>query len=243
MADGSQSTEGSMTTRAWAQRWLSAERLAPYLAACDGDPERAIELYEWNIGLGQAILRDISHLEVALRNACDRAMRESWGEGWLTDGDSPARRPVMRSSARGQLDANRINRKTIDAAIDRLPSNYEHGDLVAALMLGFWVHLADRSREVVIWRTGLYRAWPAGTRRQDLQQSLYGILTMRNRVAHVERLFDPKGTSPSPRAVDEDAVRLFGELCPEARACLYVDGKTGVEAFTQEKPAPVRVRL
>lgn len=147
----------------------------------------------------------------------------------------------MRSSARGQLDANRINRRTIDVAAGRLPDGHTHGDLVAALTLGFWVHLADRGREAVIWRTGLYRAWPAGTKRQDIQRSLSGILAVRNRVAHVERLFDPKATSP--RTADEDAVRLFGKLCPEAHDHLYGCGGTGAELFLQEHPAPARVGL
>lgn len=39
----------------WAERWLSPERLAPYLATCGGDIERALELYEWNISLGQSM--------------------------------------------------------------------------------------------------------------------------------------------------------------------------------------------
>lgn len=39
----------------WAERRLSPERLAPYLAACGDDIERALELYEWNISLGQGM--------------------------------------------------------------------------------------------------------------------------------------------------------------------------------------------
>ena len=39
--------ERSGSAREWAERWLSLERLAPYLAACGGDIGRALELYEW----------------------------------------------------------------------------------------------------------------------------------------------------------------------------------------------------
>ena len=38
----SKKTENAATL-AWAQRWLSAPRLEPYLAACDGDIDRALE--------------------------------------------------------------------------------------------------------------------------------------------------------------------------------------------------------
>lgn len=47
-------------TRAWAERWLSQKSLAPYLAACGADVERALDLHEWNISLGQVLMRDIS---------------------------------------------------------------------------------------------------------------------------------------------------------------------------------------
>ncbi len=46
--------EAATGTISWAERWLSADRLAPYLAACGGDCERALELYEWNISLAHA---------------------------------------------------------------------------------------------------------------------------------------------------------------------------------------------
>ena len=143
----------SDATRAWAERWLSAERLAPYLADCNGNVDRALELYEWNVRLGQVLIRDISHFEVALRNAYDRVMNEAWEGCWLLDDTSSARTPVMRKSKRRTLDANRINRKTIDAVVDRLPPDASTGAIVANLTLGFWVHLSDRSREAAIWRT------------------------------------------------------------------------------------------
>lgn len=56
-------------TREWAGLWLSEERLAPYLEACGGDADRAVELHEWNISLAQVLMRDVAHREVAMRNA------------------------------------------------------------------------------------------------------------------------------------------------------------------------------
>lgn len=232
--------------RCWAERWLSVERLSPYVSACREDIEKALELYEWNIALGQVLMRDISNFEVALRNAYDRVLSEVWnGEGhWLRSDESLARRPIMRKARKGELDVNRINRKVIDAVIGRLPSGTPSGSIVANLTLGFWVHLSDRSREAVIWRTALYRAWPKGTKRADLQRSLEGILRVRNRVAHSERLFNPATSQLSPLAVDTDLFRFFRDLCPEAAEYLYGESaKTPVEVFCQEHPAPVEVRL
>ena len=231
-------------TRAWAGLWLSEERLAPYLAVCGGDADRAVELHEWNISLGQVLMRDIAHLEVAVRNAYDRTLSAAWGERWLLDNGSPVRRPLMRRAAKGELDLNRINRKTIDSTADNLPEGFTKGQLVAGLTLGFWVHLADRSREVAVWRTGLYRAWPRGTRRADLLRSLDGVLRVRNRVAHDERLFNPRRPELSPLDADADATHLFRVLCPEAaERVLGIGTMTPVEEFLALNPAPAEVQL
>ena len=243
--DGDAEDEQAPSALPWAEKWLSAERLTPYLKACGGDAEKALALYEWNSSLAQLLMRDISNFEVALRNACNAAMESSWqGDAhWLLDENSPARRPVMRKSARGMLDSNRINRRTIDATVDGLPKGFSTGNLVAGLTLGFWVHLSDRSREAVIWRSGLYRAWPKGTNRAELQERLYGILRVRNRVAHNERLFDPKRPELSPKKVDADAIELLGLLCPEAVDYLYGEGDAPIGKFLEEHPAPVTVEL
>lgn len=231
-------------TRAWAERWLSPERFEPYLAACDGDAERALDLYEWNADLAQVVMREICHFEIALRNAYDRVMRERWEGDWLLDDGSPARVPLMRKSGRGELDANYTNRRIIDVAAAGLPRNFPHGALVASLTLGFWVHLTDRSREAAIWRTCLYRAWPKGTRRKELQRSLNGILRVRNRAAHAERLFNPSEAELSPLSAVSDAMRLLCDLCPEAAKRLYgAGGRTPVELFCEEHPVPVDVGL
>ena len=237
-------TSPGAAERAWVERWLSPERFAPYLAACDDDTERALNLYEWNASLAQALMRDICHFEIALRNAYDRVMGESWEGDWLLDDASPARVPLMRKSGRGELDANYMNRRIIDGAAAGLPKEFPHGALVASLTLGFWVHLTDRSRETVIWRTHLYRAWPKGTRRKDLQRSLNRILRIRNRAAHAERLFNPSNTELSPLSAASDAMRMLGDLCPEAAKRLYGDGgTTPVELFCKDNPAPAYVSL
>ena len=70
-----------MAERSWAERWLSSERLAPYLEAGNDDLDVALKLYRWNAEPGQVLMRDISHFEVALRNAYDAVMRECWQGG------------------------------------------------------------------------------------------------------------------------------------------------------------------
>ncbi|MDR1265343.1 MAG: hypothetical protein LBK42_07205 [Propionibacteriaceae bacterium] len=58
----------------WVEQWLSRPRFARYLAECDQDRRRALATHEWNVRLGQAVLRDTGHFEIAVRNAFDQAM-------------------------------------------------------------------------------------------------------------------------------------------------------------------------
>lgn len=237
--------ETASETIRWAERWLSADCLAPYLAACGGDCERALELYEWNISLGQVLMRDVAHLEVALRNAYDRVLLEHWeGEGhWLFDPASPVRRPILRKSGAGKMrDVNLVNRRAIDTAAGLARGTSDAGKVIASLMLGFWAHMTDRSRERDLWIPILHDAWPRGYDRADLQRRFLAINTVRNRVAHNERLFDPKEPQLSPLVADADLVALFRSLCPEAAARLH-GGATPVERFLAESPAPAGVRL
>lgn len=97
--------------------WLSEPRYSKYLEVTRGDDAVALDLYLWNIGLAQAVLKDVSFFEVALRNAYDRALSSTWSgfDNWLFDDASPVRRPILRTNKRVQVnDANRLNRNSID---------------------------------------------------------------------------------------------------------------------------------
>lgn len=180
-------------TRAWAERWLSQKRLAPYLAACGGHVERALDLYEWNISLGQVLMRDVAHFEAALRNAYYRVMGERWGgTHWLLDEGSPVLRPIVRMSKNGNpRDVNLVNRHAVAQARSNAHDRDDPNQVVANLMLGFWAHLTDRSRERNLWIPHLNVAWPKGTDRNCLNNTFVTINRVRNRAAHNERLFDP----------------------------------------------------
>ena len=93
------------------------------------------------------------------------------------------------------------------------------------------------------WRTGLYATWPKGTRRAELQDRLDGILRVRNRIAHNERLFDSKRAQLSPMRVNADTRDLLGQLCREAATYVRGSNEEMIEDFLSLNPAPVDVRL
>lgn len=104
--------------------------------------------------------------------------------------------------------------------------------------------MTDRSRERDLWIPYLHAAWPAGTDRAELNYKLESVNKLRNRVAHNERLFNPGEDGCSPKSIDADIMELFRTLCPEAYGGLYpADGKTSVERFLEDRPAPVNIEL
>ena len=197
--------------------------------------------------LGQSLMGDIAHFELALRNAYDRVLTERFhgDEHWLFDANSPVTRPIMRKSKAKKLrDVNLVNRRAVEDACGRAHDPSNPNQVVAGLMLGFWAHMTDRSRERDLWIPYLHAAWPKGTDRAELNLKIEAINKLRNRVAHNERLFNPGESGCSPKDVDADIAELFRALCPDAYASLYSSKDvTAAEQFLEEHPAPVKVEL
>lgn len=135
MADACEHPETEVRLE-WAERWFSPSRLSSYLNLCGGDVERALELHEWNLMLGRALMGDIAHFELALRNAYDRALTERFegDEHWLFDASSPVTRPIMRKSKAKKLrDVNMVNRRAIDDARGRAHDPANPNQVIAVL--------------------------------------------------------------------------------------------------------------
>ncbi|MEU9024397.1 hypothetical protein [Actinomadura sp. NPDC048394] len=186
----------------WTHAAFSPARLAPYLAAAQGDRSAAMRLYCWNIEVSAAFYGPLQCLEVTLRNAahaelCRRFRRSDW---W-----TPARltEEGRRSIARAEekLERHGILRPSADA-------------VVAELTFGFWVSLLSRSADRYFWVPALHRAFPgySGPRR-ELHAEMYEVLKFRNRVMHHEPIHR--------RALEKDHERVFrllGYLSPECAA-------------------------
>lgn len=112
----------------WVERWLSPARLQVYVSAAGGDLERALALYEWNAEICAALLHDLAHLEVGLRNAYDAAIEShsSFPAHWTLWGSqlfAPVMRakkrfdPVTRQRKKILVDINDKPRKSLERAI------------------------------------------------------------------------------------------------------------------------------
>lgn len=103
----------------WARVWLSPERWQRYLSHCDGNAEKALALYEWNLKLSGAVMHDVAHIEVAIRNVYDQSIVRHWrGDSlWLFDASSPVNAPLMRSRRGRRLGLNARHRASIAEAM------------------------------------------------------------------------------------------------------------------------------
>lgn len=134
-------------TGAWIEAWLSETRFARYLAEASGDRGRALDLYEWNLRIGAALMRDIAHIEVAIRNAYDQAMQQHWhGTGhWLLDPTSPVLTALWRTRDGRRSDMNARNRSAVTGARSRCGgASASPGQVIAELSFGFWRHCNRR---------------------------------------------------------------------------------------------------
>lgn len=230
------------------ESWLSVPRYKRYLEVADGDDDVALDLYLWNIELAQAVLRDVSFFEVALRNSYNQVIEKGFdgSDHWLFDAFSPIRKPILRTNKRGQVnDVNRINRNVIDHLKAGLRDNATPDDIVSNLTLGFWAHMTDRNHERVLWIPYLHKVWPKGTSRGDINTCITQINNVRNRAAHHEHLFVPDGASCSTLKACKDAIGLFSQLAPEAYKYVYGDEDKicSVGEFVSSNPAPCNVAI
>lgn len=187
---------------------VSSQRLAPYMTETSGDRDKAIKLYDWDRDLSAAFFRDISILEVALRNSIDRALCKKYGELWY-------------QSSAILFDSRTF--KQISKAWCSLPAEHQsydaknrkvRGRLVAACTFGVWVNILDKGGKTDlrgpcakadhdrVWDRGtLLEAFPGAGQisgREDgmeldrkwVHQQVRKVHLLRNRVAHHESLIN-----------------------------------------------------
>ena len=213
---------------------LSDQRLLPYMDATFNDEEKAVELYIWDRRLGTAFFHDLSVLEIALRNALDRALTSRYGPDWFR----------MSSALFDQRTYNQIAE-----AWERLPAKYRNGArgdgkirgrLIASCMFGTWTSALDAggaagpaigpctiaNHDDVWTRDVLLSAFPAarkiaGSEREQLTrhwvyQQVREVHVLRNRVAHHESLINGY---PIPGTGSENSTPVRRKADEGARAC------------------------
>ena len=167
------------------EKALSVPRIGKYKIACNGDKNKALILYRYNIKLCQKFYGVLGVLEVVLRNTINEYYKVLLHDNnWL-----------ITQSQNGFL----VNyQDTIFKERDKLVHNhkYTHDKLVASLSLGVWTFLFSRNCYKNSGKT-LLQIFPNkthGLNQKDVYADLDKIRTFRNRIAHHEPLcFDSLG--------------------------------------------------
>lgn len=169
---------------------FSSDRMGTYLAAAQGDRERAARLYAWNTAVSAAFYGSLQALEVALHNAMHVQLSNPYGEDWYDNAGAGLDRRSLERIA----DAKReLRRRGYGVRPSRM---------LAELSFGFWVSLlgsggrlpSSRSRasyEMTLWRPALRKAFPHRGRltRAQAHGPLDELRKLQNRIAHHEPIF------------------------------------------------------
>jgi hypothetical protein len=158
---------------------FSAERMQRYLDAHQGNEAKAILHYRLNIEVSESFYPTLSVLEVALRNAIDKELRNKFqiDEWYSRFATTPGLANLIEDITSAQQKISRRNELITPSKI------------VAELTLGFWVRLFNREFELILWKD-LRKAFPfmpkQHRQRGHISAPLNNVRTLRNRIFHNE---------------------------------------------------------
>jgi hypothetical protein len=179
MADGQVEFEITDAHLEAFEKYISPERLAGYYALARGDRRIGILLYERNTELSEALYGVIQALEVTLRNAIHNVITQQFGHADWYD---------KVGLAESEMDAiTQAKASILDAAEIVTP-----GRVVGEVNFGFWVRLVGGYYDKTIWSTYVRRVFPIKVKRKILHTRLLSLKSLRNRIAHHQRIIGGK---------------------------------------------------
>lgn len=207
------------------EKYISPERLAAYFALARGKRWVAFKLYEKNTELAGALYEVIQALEVTVRNAIHVVMSERFGSNEWYD------RIHLGDSERNELEEAKDSLRKKGQAVTP-------GRIVSELTFGFWVKLTGRVYEDDLWVPHLSRIFPIRLTRPVVHERLVLLKTLRNRIAHHERII---GRTRSLPLEHKDAIEAICWISPEMaewvehRSCF---NERYANRFPQKPPEP-----
>jgi len=153
--------------------WFSGARMSRYAF------HPAVEdLYVWNTRLSKALLEDIQHVEVLLRNRVDSALSPDYGSHWFNNTQIPFDHLARKSIGKAQRRAG---------GTDAVPT--PSGKIIAELSFDFWFFLLSSRYQTTVWpklQATLIGSPPPSLAAFRGEVEL--IYRLRNRCAHHEPL-------------------------------------------------------
>lgn len=188
-------------------RLLSTERLSKYTELSSGNPDKALDLYLFNLKVSSSLFEVIGGFEVALRNSIHLTLKPPFSaDDWYDHVPFP----WLRHEQNALNNAKRQIR-----ARHKQPTP---GRIVAELTLGFWCELAASPYRDSLWIPHLYKAFPyKRLGRKEAYERLNGIRLLRNRIAHHECILHM-----NLPAEHDKIIEAVGWICPHTRS--WIEG-------------------
>ncbi|MEJ0101668.1 MAG: Abi family protein [Bacteroidota bacterium] len=222
----------------FSQIWLNK-----YVSSCNGDSQKALQLYKLNIQASQALYPLISILEIALRNALDRELTKHLSDsGWLiTKRNQFANHPdLIYTNSRGVQHSDHFFTEKLQMAEDKL--NFRrvpvtHGKLLAELTFGFWIKFFDKC-PVKVLRGCVFQIFQNKPHIKGalVHSHLNSIVTLRNRISHSEPIcFNSSGS------LCLNTIKKYEENIIESLGWLDTDLRIWAEKMNFFKPVYNRI--
>ncbi len=162
------------------ERTISHARLTRYMAATGNDLALALDLYEKNVAVSEALFGLLHGLEVAVRNSLHHTLSTDLGiADWYRDG-------LPLPWAPYRLSLTLPMKRSLSDARQNIKVGAPVGKLIAELTFGFWPRLVARHFDD-LWQPSLHKAFPhAPVPRRVVHWRLDVIRHLRNRIAHHE---------------------------------------------------------
>ena len=181
-----------------------------------GTPVGAIRLYERNAELSEALYGVVQGLEITMRNAVHLALCATCGCNWNETISLQESEVLTLSGAKRQI----ANQNEVITA----------GKIVAELNFGFWVWLFSSAYDRTLWGPAFSKILPPNLNRRAVYERLKDIKTLRNRIAHHNRIIGRK------KPVEEhyrETLEAIGWFSPTTR--LWIEQTTCfVERLSQK---------
>lgn len=181
------------------EKYISPERLAGYYILARGNRRKGVLLYERNTELSEALYGVIQALEVTLRNAIHNVITEQFGHADWYD---------KIGLANSEMEGIQKAKDSILEAGEVVTS----GRVISEVNFGFWVRLVGSCYDKTIWGPYIRRIFPLKVRRKALHTRLLSLKSLRNRIAHHQRIVGGKRDLPRDYA---DILETISWLSPE----------------------------
>lgn len=195
---------------------ISKDRLGAYLRLAKGNRKKAIQFYELNNSVSEALFGVIRGAEIALRNSIHNVLTAELGKPDWYD-HLPFLGPWEKDSIAKAKDSIRKRNKKCTP-----------GRVIAELTLGFWCGITSKKYDSRLWVPNLHKAFPhCRLGRKKANARLEQIRRLRNSIAHHECILHV-GLARK----HSEVLETVGWICPDTLN--WVEANSTFEARLKE---------